>query len=242
MNKYNSIADLKNKIILGDSLEILKLLPDKCIDLILTDPPYELNLHGGVGMGAFCERKLIKTKHIDFMAHGFDYDAYFNEFIRICKKVNIYIFCSNQQITKIMNWFEEKGYLVNLLVWHKTNAVTLVNKKYNSNEEYLICVRESGATFNNLPVAECTKVFSFPYPTDKDRFHPSQKPLQLVKILIKRKSNKDDLVLDCFSGSGTTAIACHNLKKNFICIEKDESFYKASIERLKNNTIQTTLF
>lgn len=53
---------------------------------------------------------------------------------------------------------------------------------------------------------------------------------------------KDELVLDCFSGSGTTAIACHNLKRNFICIEKDEVFYKASIERLKNNTIQTTLF
>ena len=237
-----SLEEYKNKIIHADSMDILKQLPDKCIDLILTDPPYELNLHGGVGMGAFCERKLIKTKHIDFMAHGFDYDTYFNEFIRICKKVNLYIFCSNQQISKIMSWFELKGYLVNLLTWYKTNAVPLVNKKYHSNAEYIICVRESGATFNNLSVAESTKVFSFPYPTDKDRFHPSQKPLQLFKILIKRKSNKDDLVLDCFSGSGTTAIACHNLKRNFICIEKDEAFYKASVERFKNNTIQTTLF
>ena len=192
--------------------------------------------------GLFVKKKLIKTKHIDFMAHGFDYDAYFNEFIRICKKVNLYIFCSNRQISKIMNWFEAKGYLVNLLVWHKTNAVPLVNKVYHSNAEYIICVRESGVTFNNLSVAECTKVFSLPYPTDKDRFHPTQKPLQLFKILIKRKSNPNDLVLDCFSGSGTTAIACYKLKRNFICIEKDETFYKASIERLKNNTIQTTLF
>lgn len=237
-----STEEYKNKIIHADSMDILRQLPDKCIDLILTDPPYELNLHGGVGMGAFCERKLIKTKHIDFMAHGFDYDTYFNEFIRICKKVNLYIFCSNQQISKIMSWFETKGYLVNLLTWYKTNAVPLVNKKYHSNAEYIICVRESGATFNNLSVAESTKVFSFPYPTDKDRFHPSQKPVPLFKILIKRKSNKDDLVLDCFSGSGTTAIACHNLKRNFICIEKDETYYKASVERLKNNTIQTTLF
>ena len=231
-----------NQIIHADSLNILKQLPDKCIDLILTDPPYELNLHGGSGMGAFCERKLIKTKHIDFMAHGFDYDTYFNEFIRICKKVNLYIFCSNQQISKIMSWFEAKGYLVNLLVWHKTNAVPLVNKKYHSNAEYIICVRESGATFNNLSVAESTKVFSLPYPTDKDRFHPAQKPLQLVKILIKRKTNPNDLVLDCFSGSGTTAIACYKLKRNFICIEKDEAFYKASIDRLKNEENQNILF
>ena len=242
MNKYNIISKLKNKITLGDSLEILKLLPDKSIDLILTDPPYELNLHGGGGMGAFCERKLIKTQHIDFMSHGFDYDTYFNEFIRICKKVNLYIFCSNQQITKIMSWFEAKGYLVNLLVWHKTNAIPLVNKKYHSNAEYLICVRESGATFNNLSVNESTKIFSFPYPNDQNRFHPSQKPIALFKILINRKSNENDLVLDCFSGSGTTAIACHNLKRNFICIEKVETFYKKSVERLKNVECQTTLF
>ena len=56
-----------NQIIHADSLNILKQLPDKCIDLILTDPPYELNLHGGVGMGAFCERKLIKTKLLNVM-------------------------------------------------------------------------------------------------------------------------------------------------------------------------------
>lgn len=228
MDNYNTIGNLKNKITLGDSLEILKSLPDKCIDLILTDPPYELNLHGGSGMGAFCERKLIKTKHIDFMAHGFDYATYFNEFIRICKKVNLYIFCSNQQITKIMSWFEAKGYLV--------------NKKYHSNAEYIVCVRESGATFNNLSVAESTKVFSLPYPTDKNRFHPAQKPIELFKILIKRKSNENDLVLDSFSGSGTTAIACHNLKRNFICIENDETFYKKSVDRLKNVESQTSFF
>lgn len=235
------LETIKNKITLGDSLEIIKQLPDKCIDLILTDPPYELNIHGGSGMGAFCDKKLIKTKHIDFMVHGFDYGTYFSEFIRICKKVNLYIFCSNQQISKIMNWFESRGYLVNLLVWYKTNAVPLVNNKYHSNAEYIVCVRESGGTFNNLPVEESTKVFSFPFPTDKSRFHPSQKPLKLFEILVKRKSNKDDLVLDCFSGSGVTAVACQKLGRNFICIEKDENFYNQSVERLENFSAQTRL-
>lgn len=227
-----------NKIIHGDCLDIIKQLPDKSIDLILTDPPYELNIHGGSGMGAFCERKLIKTKHIDFICHGFDYDTVFSEFVRICKKVNIYLFCSNQQITKIMNWFENKGYLVTLLVWHKTNAVPLVNNKYHSNAEFIICIREKGATFNNLPVADSTKVFSLPYPHDKNRFHPTQKPLNLIEKLVKRKSNEGDLILDCFSGSATTAIACQNLKRNFICIEKDENFYIKSVERLENSKLQ----
>lgn len=236
------LEQIRNKIIHADSIDILKQLPDKCIDLVLTDPPYELNLRGGVGMGAFCGRKLIKTKHIDFIAHGFDYATYFNEFIRICKKVNLYIFCSNKQITKIMNWFESKGYIVNLLVWHKTNAVPLVNKKYLSNAEYIICVRENGTTFNNLSVAESTKVFSFPYPFSKNRFHPTQKPLELIKILIRRKSNKNDLILDPFLGSGTTAVAAYELGRNFIGVEKEEKFCKAANERLENIRGQQKLF
>lgn len=231
-----------NKIILGDCLETMKKLPDKSIDLILTDPPYELDIHGGTGTGEFCNRKLIKFKHIDFIVHGFDYDTVFNEFIRICKKVNIYLFCSNKQITKIMNWFESKGYLVTLLVWHKTNAVPLVNKKYHSNAEFIICIREKGATFNNLSLVESTKVFSLPFPNDKSRFHPTQKPLNLIENLIKRKSNENDIILDCFSGSGTTAIACYKLNRQFICIEKEKNFYIQSLERLENIQVQQKLF
>lgn len=57
-----NLEEYKNKIIHADSMDILRQLPDKCIDLILTDPPYELNLHGGVGMGAFCEKKIDQNK------------------------------------------------------------------------------------------------------------------------------------------------------------------------------------
>lgn len=236
MNKYI------NKITHADCLEILKQLPDKSIDLILTDPPYELNIHGGSGMGAFCDRKLVKLKHIDFMVHGFNYDAVFNEFVRICKKANMYIFCSNAQITKIMSWFEARNYYVTLLVWHKTNAVPLTNKKYHSNTEFIICIKEKGTTFNNMNVADSTKVFSIPFPSGKLRFHPTQKPLELLEKLIKRKSNEGDLILDCFSGSGSTAIACNKLNRNFICIEKDEKFYNMSKEWLNNTTSQQKIF
>lgn len=230
-----------NKIIHGECLEVMRKLPDKCVDLILTDPPYELELHGGSGMGAFCDRKLIKLKHIDFISSGFNYDTVFNEFIRLCKKVNLYIFCSNAQISKIMTWFESKGYLVTLLVWHKTNAIPLINKKYQSNAEFIVCVREQGATFNNLPVAESTKVFTKPFPQGKCRIHPTQKPLDLIETLIKRKSNEGDLILDPFSGSGVTAIAAHNQKRNFICIEKDNVLHAGSVEWFKNHTAQCKL-
>ena len=89
-----------------------------------------------------------------------------------------------------------------------------------------------------MSVEESTKVFTFPFPTDKFRFHPSQKLPALFEILVKRKSNENDIVLDCFSGSGTTAIACVKLNRNFICIEKNKNFYDRSVERLKDCSSQ----
>ena len=74
------------------------------------------------------------------------------------------------------------------------------------------------------------------------RVHPTQKPVALIEYLIKTYSNEGDLILDNCSGSGTTAVACHNLNRRFICIEKDEDYYKASVERLKNAQAQLKLF
>jgi site-specific DNA-methyltransferase (adenine-specific) len=65
--------------------------------------------------------------------------------------------------------------------------------------------------------------------------------LPIIERLIKNSSKKGDLILDPFSGSGTTAIACVRLKRNFICIEKNETFYKKSIERLEEERKQMIL-
>lgn len=79
-------------------------------------------------------------------------------------------------------------------------------------------------------------------PQDKFRFHPTQKPVKLIENQLRLYSNENDLILDCFSGSGTTAVACHNLKRRFICIEKDYDYWKASVERLENAQAQLKLF
>lgn len=78
--------------------------------------------------------------------------------------------------------------------------------------------------------------------SQKDKFHPTQKPVALFEYLIKTYTKESDLVLDNCSGSGTTAIACHNLNRNFICIEKDVDYYNASVERLNNAKAQMRLF
>lgn len=74
------------------------------------------------------------------------------------------------------------------------------------------------------------------------RIHPTQKPLPLFEWCLEKYSKVGDLVLDCFSGSGTTAVACHRLGRRFICIEKDADYYKASLERLEQERRQLRLF
>ena len=89
--------------------------------------------------------------------------------------------------------------------------------------------------------SSATDVLIYPIISGKT-IHPTQKPLNLISYLLKRASNENDLVLDCFSGSGTTAIACHKLKRRFICIEKDKDYWEASCKRLEEEQRQGTLF
>ena len=80
------------------------------------------------------------------------------------------------------------------------------------------------------------------YDRDKDAWHPTQKPVDLLRYLVLTYTNEGDTVLDNCSGSGTTAVACVKEKRHFICFEKDETYWKKSVERVKNEKLQLTLF
>ena len=82
---------MKSMLKQGDCLKLMKEIPDNSIDLIITDPPYELDNHGG-GTTNLAQRKLVKEKHIDFISNGFDYEKCFEEFIRITKKTKLFNF------------------------------------------------------------------------------------------------------------------------------------------------------
>ena len=217
----------------GDCLELMKKIPNKSIDMILTDPPYELENHGG-GKTELATRKLVKEKHIDFISKGFNYNDVFNEFLRVCKIPNIFIFCSNKQVSKVMKWFEDKKLSTTLLVWNKTNPSPLCNGKYLSDCEFIVYVRGSGATFNNDTPFEFKKqVYTSPVLSKKQRFHPTQKPLELLERYMLLHSNKDDIVLDPFTGSGSTGVACMNTNRKFIGFELDESYYDIAKKRIE---------
>lgn len=219
-----------NKIYNEDCYTFLPKLLDKSIDLVLVDVPYELEMNGGCSpQSDFANRKLIKDKHLKFIADGFNYDLVFNEFERVCKKINLLIFCSNKQIAKIMTYWESKGCSATLLVWIKPNPIPLANLKHISNIEFIIFVREKGVTFNKLETNLMLKTFKYNTPTN--RIHPTEKPIELLSHLLKIHSNKNDVVLDCFSGSGSLANACYKENRNFICCEIDEDFYLSSLKR-----------
>lgn len=212
----------------------MKDIPDKSVDCIITDPPYELELHGG-GKNGFKDRQLIKDKHIDFISKGFDYETIFNEFIRVSKNVNLLIFCSNKQISKTMSFFENKKLSVTLLVWEKTNPSPLCNGKYLSDTEYIVYVRGKCATFNSskTPFDYKRKVIKSPVVSSKNRYHPTQKPIEILKQYIELHSNNGDTILDPFMGSGSTGVACVNTNRDFVGIELDDKYFEIAKKRIE---------
>lgn len=190
-----------NKIYNKDCVAFMKQLPSKCIDCIITDPPYVLKNGGHGGTGDFAERKLVKDKHIDFISNGFDNETVFNEFIRLCKIPNFYIFCSNRQVSQIMSWFEGKNLSTTLLVWHKLNPIPLVRNKHLPDVEFVVYVRGGGATFNdNVPIKLKSHVYTSPVVDNRNRFHPTQKDVNQIRQFLLLSTKANDVVLDPFIG------------------------------------------
>lgn len=215
-----NVKELENQIINADCMDILKKLPDKSIDLILTDPPY------GIGIDGQKQCKCSNPKHNRKEHARKEWDSsippkeVFEEMKRVSK--NMIVWGANY-----FNEFLEQGYK-GWIVWDKG---------------------QDGLTMSDCEIAYST----FNIPTRIFRMnrvellkdgtiHPTQKPLRLFQRCVAEYSNENDLVLDCFSGSGTTAIACHRLKRRFICIEKDKDYYEASVKRLEDERKQLTLF
>ena len=221
-------------IINDDCLNAMKELPDKSIDLVLTDPPYIQDNHGG-GDNKNWWRNLNQTGHLEFVSNGFS-DEILNEFERVCKIVNILIFCSNKQISKLMNFFEMRKYSTTLLAWHKKNAIPFGNGKYISDIEFILFVRGKNAPFNNSTNKENSKLFQYNYPT-ANRLHPTEKPIEILSRLLKIHSNENDTILDPFLGSGTTARACKDLGRKCIGIEISKKYCDIAVQRLAQEVL-----
>ncbi len=224
------LEDMLNTITLGDSYKLIKEIPDNSIDLIYTDIPY-LIICGGKGSSPLARRidKICNTQLKNIKA-GINYKI-LDEFIRVLKKVNIFIWCNKNQILDIMNCFQ--NYYCDILVWCKTNPAPNCNNNWISDIEYCLYFRENGIKLNDGYELKSKWFLSATNKDDKQKYkHPTIKPLELVKRHISHTTQENDIVLDCFSGSGTTCVAAKELGRQFIGIEVDTEYHKISLNRL----------
>ena len=218
---------------LGDCLEILKDIPDNSIDLLVTDPPYDIN---ATGRGIVTTRKYVDQ--IQDITNGFDANV-LPELIRVLKKINLYIFCSHNQIIPLLDYFvKERGCFYTILSWHKSNPLPTCNNTYLKDTEYCLFFREKGVKLYGTYHTKHTYYITGVNQTDKAKWgHPTIKPLNVIQNFVINSSLEGDTVLDPFTGSGTTAIACMNTNRNFLGCEINEKYYQTALNRINETKV-----
>lgn len=243
-----------DKIYNTDCLEGLRQLPDKCVDLVVTDPPYLLETSGAGIFGKksddYAKKRLLVNKkwytngeryvmkNIDGMKQGIS-NEYLDELCRVMKKINIYLFCSQKQIIQYLDYFANGlGCNWNLITWHKDNVIPSCGNKYLTDTEYCLFFREKGVrVFGNYDTKR-TYYVTHTNKKDKDLYgHPTIKPLEIIRNLIINSSEVGGAILDPFMGSGTTAVAAKQLNRHFIGYEINETYYNTALRRIEEQQL-----
>jgi DNA modification methylase len=238
-------------IINGDCMSELNNIETNSINLILIDPPYIISRSSGFMNYSEDINDELKSKYgklsIDFGAWDkskLDWDSLFNEYYRILKKGGTLIIFYDIWKSNELKEFSEKHKFKQPRVgcWIKNNPVPInskVNYLSNASEYFFSFIKGAKPTFNS---SYDKAIYNYPICHGKERYdHPTQKPLELIKDLIRKHSNEGDVVLDCFAGTFTTAHACDDLNRTWICIEKENKYFNIGKERINNNRIKLGL-
>ncbi len=220
-------------IINDDCLNYLPKIDDKSIDLILTDPPYEISNYS-TGDIHLPNRKKLNNDIADW-DKTFNPENYVHEFMRVLKDDgNMFIFTSYNLIGKWHSLLDSKFDTFQIFIWHKTNPPPKIYKNGFLNScEMIICLWNKKHKWNFIGQKEMHNFFESPICMGKERLeHPTQKPLKILKHLIEIATNKGDIVLDPFSGVGSTEVACKQLKRKCISIEVNKKYHKLAKQRL----------
>ena len=226
-----------NNIYNVDCYKAIKDIPDKSIDLIVTDPPYliENTTAGGSSDLSKSIQGMNNQLSNGVLTSGINNEI-LQEFLRVMKKTNIYIWCNHKQIPQYLDFFVNKNNCsFDILIWHKTNATPLFNNKYLTDKEYCLYFRKGGYCNPDNYDAAKTIFEQQINISDKNKFkHPTIKPLKFIETIIRNSSKENDIILDCFMGSGTTAVACKNTGRRYLGFEIDKHWYDIAQDRLNN--------
>lgn len=224
--------------------DYLQTIPDNSVSLVLIDPPYEVsrdtNFASGEATGRDTDRFRVSMNFGDWDNNFTGLDYVIKECYRVLKNGGSMIcFYDLWKISVLKQYFEDAKFKqIRFIEWVKTNPVPLnskVNYLTNAREIAITAVKKGKPVFNS---EYDNGIYSHPICHDKGRFHPTQKPVALLEELILKHSNEKDIVLDCFSGSGSTAIAAYNTNRNFLGCELSKEYFDKTIERFEREGIE----
>ena len=248
-------TDFKNKIINGDSLEELKKIPRETFDLIFADPPYNLQLKSELTRPDRSKVSAVNDKWDQFENFK-KYDDFTYEWLSECKRIlkkdgAIWVIGSYHNIFRVGTAIQNLGFwILNDVIWNKNNPMpnfrgtrftnaheTLIwaskseKSKYTFNYQSLKCLNDDLQMRSNWDLPICNG--SERLKKDGKKIHSTQKPEALLHRILLATSNKNDLILDPFLGSGTTATVAKKLGRNYFGIEKEKNYFKAAEQRIK---------
>lgn len=232
---------LDNQLILGDCILELKKLQDNSIDCLVTDPPYGTNDKYD---------KSIKrgNNHTSFNVLDWDKEIptdFLKEVYRVMKDDTWgFIFTDKKEITTLWNILEQYGFNPrNTFYWIKTNKAPTPRSNFKSSVETCLVFTKGRTNIKWRGGGNQDNFITLPFVVGKEKVnHPTQKPIKLIKHLIELVTDKGDVVLDPFVGSGTTLLASQELSRKSIGIEIDKDYYEIAMSRLSyiNGTEETS--
>ncbi|MEE1282573.1 MAG: site-specific DNA-methyltransferase [Acutalibacteraceae bacterium] len=220
--------DTLNTIINTDAISFLSTLSDGCVDCVITDPPYKQEAHD---RGFIAKHSEIYKEMADWTNSNNDWynEAFLNELVRVCRFPNVYLFCGKRDLVHILNYAERRSYFYHIIPVCKKAPAPFVNNTWLSNE-YSVHFTDRKIVYNK---EYQLKIPYFLIQGGKTTSHPNEKNLEMVKRIVSNITQEGQTVLDCFMGSGTTAVACRDLNRNYIGCELNPDFIEIANARLK---------
>ena len=241
------------KLYNDDFLKVAQSIPDKSVDCIITDCPYHI-IAGGCSSnknepsgvlrrfmsdGTNCSNKWMKKDESAYIAacrqgkmfeyNEIKFEEWLPEIYRVLKDdSHCYIMINSRNLKELQEKAERVGFrFQNLLAWKKQNCTP--SQFYMQQMEFILFLRKGRARYiNNRGTKNCLEVPNIL----GNKLHPTEKPVELMKIMVENSTNEGDVVLDPFMGSGSTGVACKETNRDFIGVEIDKNYFKVAEKRI----------
>ena len=212
------------RLLHGDCVQLMKDIPSESIDLIATDCPYHIVSGGctnkGEKNGIFNKENASSGKL--FLHNDIDFSDWLPDVYRVLKKdSHCYIMINGRNLKRLQEEAEKVGFIFqNLLVWDKGNVTP--NRYYMNACEFILMLKKGKSKTINYPGTP--SVLRYKNKVGKKK-HPTEKPVELMQVLIENSTKENDVVLDPFMGCGSTGVACANINRRFVGIELEKTYF-----------------